>query len=101
MAAKAGKHLLLDKPVAMTVAAAHALRDAAGAAGVASVVFFTDRFVDTSRAWFRDVRATRGLAWRLVAVVHSLQEQDNPSVPRRGGGRAAPCGTSARMRCRR
>jgi predicted dehydrogenase len=50
VAAKVGKHLLLEKPVAMTVAAVHALRDAATSAGVASVVFFTDRFADASRA---------------------------------------------------
>ncbi len=77
-AAKVGKHLLLDKPVAMTVAAAHALRDAAAAAGVASVVFFTDRFADTSRAWFRDVRATAGWRGGWVRSFSSLQEKDNP-----------------------
>src|SRR4051812_42105678 len=38
-AARAGKHLLLDKPVALDVGAAHRLRDAAADAGVASVVF--------------------------------------------------------------
>lgn len=78
MAAKAGKHLLLDKPVAMTVASAHALRDAATAAGVASVVFFTDRFADASRAWFRDVRATEGWRGGWLRSFGSLQEHDNP-----------------------
>lgn len=78
VAAKAGKHLLLDKPVAMTVAAAHALRDAAAAAGVASVVFLTDRFADTSRAWFRDVRTTQGWRGGWLRSFSSLQEQDNP-----------------------
>jgi len=78
MAAEAGKHLLLDKPVAMTVAAAHALRGAATAAGVASVVFLTDRFADTSRAWFRDVRATGGWRGGWLRAFSSLQEQGNP-----------------------
>jgi predicted dehydrogenase len=78
MAAKAGKHLLLDKPVAMTVAAAHALRDAATTAGVASVVFFTDRFADTSRSWFREVRTTEGWRGGWLRAFSSLQEQDNP-----------------------
>ena len=77
-AAQAGKHLLLDKPVAMTVAAAHALRDAAAAAGVASVVFFTDRFVDTSRAWSRDVQATEGWRGGWLRWFSSLQEEGNP-----------------------
>ena len=77
-AAQEGKHLLLDKPVAMTVAAAHALRDAAISAGVASVVFFTDRFADASRTWFRDVRATEGWRGGWLRSFSSLQEQGNP-----------------------
>jgi predicted dehydrogenase len=78
VAANVGKHLLLDKPVAMTVAAAHALRDAATAAGVASVVFFTDRFAEVSRAWFREVRATEGWRGGWLRSFRSLQEPDNP-----------------------
>jgi predicted dehydrogenase len=78
VAANAGKHLLLDKPVAMTVAAASALRDAATSAGVASVVFFTDRFADASRAWFQDVRATEGWRGGWLRYFSSLQEPDNP-----------------------
>ncbi len=78
VAANAGKHLLLDKPVAMTVAAAHALRDAATSAGVASVVFFTDRFADASRAWFREVRGTDGWRGGWLRAFGSLQEPGNP-----------------------
>ena len=101
VAVNAGKHLLLDKPVALTVAAANALRDAATAAGVASVVFFTDRFADESRAWFREV-GDRRLARRLAAVVRArCRSRATRSVPRRGGGRAGPSGTSARMPCPR
>ncbi|MFI5909071.1 Gfo/Idh/MocA family protein [Dactylosporangium sp. NPDC051541] len=44
-AARAGKHLLLDKPVALAPAAADEVVAAAEAAGVATVVFFTNRFV--------------------------------------------------------
>jgi predicted dehydrogenase len=43
-AARAGRHLLLDKPVALTVAAADEIVAAADQAAVASVVFFTNRF---------------------------------------------------------
>src|SRR5215471_20895359 len=43
-AAEAGKHLLLEKPVALSVADADKLAATASAAGVASVVFFTLRF---------------------------------------------------------
>lgn len=77
-AAASGKHLLLDKPVAMTVAAANALCGAATSAGVASVVFLTDRFADASRAWFREVRATEGWRGGWLRSFSSLQEPENP-----------------------
>ena len=77
-AARAGKHLLLDKPIATTPAAAHALADAATATGVASVVFFTDRFVDASRNWFAEVSATEGWRGGWMRWFSALQEPDNP-----------------------
>ena len=43
-AAEAGKHLLLEKPVALSVSDADKLVAAVAAAGVASVVFFTHQF---------------------------------------------------------
>ncbi len=78
VAARAGKHLLLDKPVAVTVDDARALRDAATAAGVASVVFFTDRFIDASRDWFREVGSTEGWRGGWLRWFSALQEADNP-----------------------
>ena len=78
VAARAGKHLLLDKPVAMDVAAARAVRDAATAAGVASVVFFTDRFIEESRAWFGQVTSTAGWRGGWLRWFSSLQQDDNP-----------------------
>ena len=78
VAARAGKHLLLDKPVALDVEDARALRDAAIAAGVASVVFFTDRFVDRSRAWFDEVGSTGGWRGGWLRWFSALQQPDNP-----------------------
>jgi predicted dehydrogenase len=43
-AARAGCHLLLDKPLALTVEAADEVVDAVDKAGVAALVFFTNRF---------------------------------------------------------
>src|SRR4051812_34688596 len=77
-AARAGKHLLLDKPVAADVEAAHRLRDAVTDAGVASVVFFTDRFVEESRAWFREVQSAGGWQGGWVRWFSTLQEPGNP-----------------------
>ncbi len=78
VAARAGRHLLLDKPVALTVEDARELRDAVSAAGVASVVFFTDRFIEESRAWFREVRATEGWRGGWLRWFSSLQQAGNP-----------------------
>jgi len=50
-AAAAGKHLLLEKPIATSAAAGSALVQAVEAAQVASVVFFTLRFQSDVRAW--------------------------------------------------
>jgi predicted dehydrogenase len=54
-AAIAGKHLLLEKPIATTAASADALARAVMDAKVASVVFFTARFQPDVRAWLADV----------------------------------------------
>lgn len=59
-AASAGKHLLLEKPIATDEAAADDLADAVHASGVASVVFFTARFLPDVRAWLGDVRGQHG-----------------------------------------
>jgi predicted dehydrogenase len=59
-AASAGKHLLLEKPIATDEAAADALVGAVEASGVASVVFFTARFLPDVRAWLDEVRGQDG-----------------------------------------
>ncbi len=78
IAARAGKHLLLDKPIALDVEAADALEAAVEQSGVASVVFFTDRFVDTSRAWFEQVQETAGWRGAWYRWLSTLQASDNP-----------------------
>jgi predicted dehydrogenase len=60
-AARAGRHLLLDKPLAATVADARAVADAVDAAGVRSVVFFTLRFDPAAARWI-DEQAAAGRA---------------------------------------
>ncbi|WP_116453337.1 Gfo/Idh/MocA family protein [Blastococcus litoris] len=56
-AAAAGKHLLLEKPIALDVAAADRVVAAVRDAGVASVVFFTFRFRPSTATWLE--QATR------------------------------------------
>ena len=59
-AAEAGKHLLLEKPVALSVEDADAVVTAVEKNGVASVVFFTWRFNREIRAWLADEQARGG-----------------------------------------
>lgn len=50
-AAEAGKHLILEKPIAVDLAAADRLVEAVESRGLSSVVFFTQRFVDAWEDW--------------------------------------------------
>jgi predicted dehydrogenase len=59
-AAEAGKHLLLEKPIALSADEADKLVAAVEAAGVASVVFFTLQFNAEIRAWLTDEHARGG-----------------------------------------
>ena len=61
-AARAGKHLLLEKPVGTSRADADRLAEAVRQARVASVVFFTARFRADVRAWLADVTSRDGWA---------------------------------------
>jgi predicted dehydrogenase len=82
-AAQAGKHLLLEKPVTLSVDDADRLVTAVDEAGVASVVFFTWRFNTEIRAWLTDEQARGGWSregWSGGAAIWlgtSLQP-DNP-----------------------
>jgi predicted dehydrogenase len=58
-AAEAGKHLLLEKPIALDLADADRLVDAVRTAGVASVVFFTFRFQAGTATWLEQAARTR------------------------------------------
>jgi predicted dehydrogenase len=58
-AAEAGKHLLLEKPIALDLAGADRVVGAVRAAGVASVVFFTFRFQRGTATWLEQAGRTR------------------------------------------
>ncbi|MEV8097663.1 Gfo/Idh/MocA family oxidoreductase [Kitasatospora sp. NPDC085879] len=59
-AAEAGRHLLLDKPVALTVPEARRIADAVTANRLASVVFFTLRFGGERVGWLAEQAARDG-----------------------------------------
>ncbi len=56
-AARAGRHLLMDKPMSFTAEGARQVVEAVDEAGVASVVFFTARFRTDVEAWTNEVAA--------------------------------------------
>jgi predicted dehydrogenase len=76
-AAEAGRHLLLEKPVALRAAAAEEVAAAAERTGVASVVFFTERFVPEREAWLQE-RAAAGCLGGAATWLASLRTPDNP-----------------------
>ncbi|MCW5951675.1 MAG: Gfo/Idh/MocA family oxidoreductase [Propionibacteriaceae bacterium] len=55
-AARAGKHLILEKPVALSPRAAEAVAQSVRAAGVRSVLFLTQRFLPETEQWIVDAR---------------------------------------------
>jgi len=57
-AAQAGKHLFLEKPIALDLATADRLADTVDAQSLSSVVFFTARFVPAWENWL-----TETIAW--------------------------------------
>jgi len=77
-AAIQGKHLLLEKPVALTEAAADGLVEAVERAGVASVVFFTQRFQPEVRAWLAEAQTRGGWAGGVSAWLGSALRESNP-----------------------
>jgi predicted dehydrogenase len=77
-AAQAGKHLLLEKPIAISQADADALADAVERAGVASVVFFTARFQPDVRAWLAEVAAAGGWSGGCAVWLGSAVRAGNP-----------------------
>jgi predicted dehydrogenase len=76
-AAEAGRHLLLEKPVALDAAQADEVAAAVARAGVASVVFFTQRFVPEQEAWLQE-RAASGCLGGQALWLASLRTPDNP-----------------------
>ncbi|OLB78395.1 MAG: oxidoreductase [Actinobacteria bacterium 13_2_20CM_2_71_6] len=59
-AARAGRHLLLDKPVALTTSAADALIEALSAKGLSSLVFLTNRYRPEFEEFLAQAVATGG-----------------------------------------
>ncbi len=71
-AAAAGKHVLLEKPIGLTLDEASCLTDAIGAAGVASLVVLTWRYSHHVRTFLESARAIEpigGRGWFLSGAL--------------------------------
>jgi len=77
-AARAGKHLMLEKPIAIAEAEADELVAAVDEGQVASVVFFILRFRAEMRAWLADVTARGGWAGGLTSWFGSSLLETSP-----------------------
>jgi predicted dehydrogenase len=78
-AARAGRHLLLDKPLATTAEQGRAVVDAVREAQVASVVFFTSRFLTRTDAWITEQAEAGGWFTGRAAWLGSLFGSDSSS----------------------
>jgi predicted dehydrogenase len=77
-AAQAGKHLFLDKPVALTASEAHEIAGTLEARRLASVVFVTRRFLPALSAFLEQARATGGWVEARVDHVGTIYDEGNP-----------------------
>jgi predicted dehydrogenase len=77
-AARAGKHLLLEKPVALAETEADDLVEAVTQSQVASVVFFTLRFQAKMRAWLADITAQGGWTGGVASWFGSSLLESSP-----------------------
>jgi predicted dehydrogenase len=77
-AADRGRHLLLDKPLAVTVDDARSVVEAAARTDVASVVFFTMRFADPSARWIEEQAAVGDWFTARADFIAALFTGDSP-----------------------
>ncbi|MBB5931060.1 Gfo/Idh/MocA family protein [Streptomyces echinatus] len=77
-AAAAGRHLLLDKPLAVSVAGGRAVVEAVERAGVASVVFCTARFQKEPEAWIEEQAAVAGWFTARAQWLGAVFTSDSP-----------------------
>ncbi|PZF94895.1 oxidoreductase [Micromonospora deserti] len=77
-AATAGRHLLLDKPLALNTVDADRVVDAAAASGIASVVFFTQRFHPNVTAFLAATAAAGGWQHARATMFASIYQPGSP-----------------------
>lgn len=79
-AAEAGRHLLLDKPLALTVEAADRVVAAVERHRLASIIFFTNRFFPVVEAFLAETEKAGGWGGARVAMLSSIFGPGSPYV---------------------
>jgi predicted dehydrogenase len=77
-AAKAGRHILLEKPIAVTSAEGEQLLDAVADAGTRAYVFFTHLWVPDTCDWLLELRDESGWTRARIDMISSVLRTDNP-----------------------
>jgi predicted dehydrogenase len=77
-AAEAGRHLLLEKPVATSSSDARKLESAVAEGNLASIVFFTRRFVPETQAWLQRLAEIGGWECGRAEFAASILVEGNP-----------------------
>jgi predicted dehydrogenase len=77
-AAASGKHLLLEKPLALSASDADAVARAVEVAGVAALVFFTSQFQADVRTWLADVAQAGGWVGGSALWLGTALSPDGP-----------------------
>jgi len=77
-AAEAGRHLLLDKPLALSTVAADRVVDAVERHGLASLVFFTNRFYGNVREFLAGAAANGQWHGARATMLASIFQPGNP-----------------------
>jgi predicted dehydrogenase len=77
-AARAGRHLLLEKPVATALSDARKLEDEVAERRLASIVFFTRRFTPETELWLQHLEKLGGWECGRAEFAASLQAEGNP-----------------------
>ena len=95
-AAEAGRHLLLEKPLALSTAAADRVAETVADAGVASVVFFLLRFRDEVETWLSDVVGQSTWDGGSALFLNSALAPESPFRTLAGATSTAPSGISSR-----
>ncbi|HEY2595136.1 MAG TPA: Gfo/Idh/MocA family oxidoreductase [Chloroflexota bacterium] len=77
-AARAGKHVLLEKPIATSASDAQKLQAAVDQGGGASIVFFTRRFVPELEGWLEQLERSGGWECARVEMASAIFVDGSP-----------------------